>query len=193
MMNNKKKLNKIKTENFLNEFPIIFLLQQNNFTVKDWLNFKEKMQEIKNNFDASQQLEILKIKNSLLKKILLTSHQIDNSNLSENTFNFLCQGPNFIIGCKNDNHLNFLWNFINSNSKLIFISCIYKNQILNHLDLEILLKTDNSIYSGLIQNLDKKTDLYSLLQQSLTLYPLIQVQYNLLNILSQLKCFKNDK
>ena len=42
MINYKKKINKIKTENFLTEFPIIFLLQHQNFTIKDWFVFIKK-------------------------------------------------------------------------------------------------------------------------------------------------------
>lgn len=206
MINTKKKINKIKTENFLKEFPIIFLLQHNNFTVNDWLDFRKKMQEIneksfKNSckeflnksidssflnlsndlkFDKFRKsnIEILTIKNTLLKKILETKTE----NL--NSIDFICQGPNFIVGCKNEKNLHLIWNSINSNSKLLFISCFYKNQLLTHLDFEILLKTDNSVYQNLFINLDKKHGLYSTLQNTLTLCPLVETQSNLINVLS---------
>ena len=43
-MINKKIINKIKTKNFIKEFPIFFGLQHNNFTVNDWFDFKQKIQ-----------------------------------------------------------------------------------------------------------------------------------------------------
>lgn len=202
----KKKINQIKTKSFLNEFPIIFLLQHNNFSVDDWSLFKQKIQEISNaafhlnKSEMPQQLKIFNIKNSLLKKNLLTEiHSLNTSqlpqelvdvnfsNLSGDKLQYLCQGPNFVIGCKNHNHLSLLWNVLNSNSKCIFIACLYKKQLLNHLDIEILLKTDFSIYSNLIENLDKKTEFYDTLQYHLKKGPLISIQHNLLNILSLIK------
>ena len=194
MINTKKKISKIKTENFLKEFPIIFLLQHNNFTVNDWLDFRKKMQEIneksfnnshkaflKKSFNSSKSnIEILNIKNTLLKKILETYHKTENLN----SIDFICQGPNFIIGCKNEKNLDLIWNLINSNSKLLFISCFYKNQLLTHLDFEILLKTDTSVYHNLFINLDKKQGLYNALQNTLTLCPLLEIQSNLINVLS---------
>lgn len=181
-MINKKKINIIKTENFLEKFPIIILLQHNNLTVNDWLNLKKKIIELVGSDAKTSTIEILSIKNSLLKKILLGSHSLKIPNSSQGTVSFFCQGPNFIIGCKNENHLKSIWNFINSNSKFLFISCLYKNQLLNHLDLKILLETNQSIYNSFINNLDKKTDLYNVLRHNLTLHPLIRVQENLINI-----------
>lgn len=194
-MNNKKKIKKLKTKQFLAEFPIIFVLQQNNFTVNDWLNFRSKIQEIEQTFEISQQLSnsvemcpniaLLNVKNSLLKNILEFSHI--HSKLNQEFLSSTLQGPNFIIGCKNENHLNFIWNSINSNSKLLFISCLYKNQLLNHLDLEILLKTNSSIYQTFLTGLDKKTEFCNIFQESLTFYPLLQVQSNLITVLSLIK------
>ena len=182
MINTKKKINRIKTENFLKEFPIIFLLQHNNFTVNDWFDFRQKIQEINT---KSSNIEILNIKNSLFKKILESSREIKNIELKD--LNFIFQGPNFIVGCKNENHLNFILNCIKSNTKLVFISCLYKNQLLNHLDFEIVLQTNPSVYQNLFFNLDKKTEFYNTLQNSLNLYPLFYVQSNLINILSLIK------
>ena len=192
MINNKKKIHKLKTEMFLNEFPIILLLQQNNLTVNDWFDFRQKIQELCDNsqnksIDFSMNIEILNVKNTLLKKILLTSHSNKISNSCEETLKFLCQGPNFLIGCKSHDDLNSIWSLINSNSKLIFISCLYKNQLLNHLDLEILLKTNLSIYQNLFQNLDKKTEFYNTLQNPLQLQPLMWIQSNLITIFHHLK------
>lgn len=175
MIHHKKKINKLKTENFLNEFPIVFLLQHNNFTIKDWFDFRQKLQEIDGDC-----IQILNVKNSLLKKSLLTVN-------SEKKALFLCQGPNLILGCKDEAQLKSIWSFLNSYSKLIFISCFYKKQILNHLDLEIYFKTTNSIYSEFFEILDRKTQLSFLLEQSLQLQPLFHIQRNSISVFECLK------
>lgn len=185
MINNKKKIYQIKTKNFFKKFPIIFLLQHNNFTVNDWFDFKQKINEISVNEQLKNEskhlvnckdFEILNIKNSLLKNILKSHTNAEHTNRQH--LESLCQGPNFIIGCKTDKHLNALWGCINSNSKLIFISCLYQNHLLNHLDIELLLKTNLSVYQALLQSLDQKTQIYHLLQSKLKIQPLNLIQYN---------------
>lgn len=175
MIHHKKKRNKLKTENFLNEFPIIIVLQHNNFTIKDWFDFRQKLQEI-----SGDCIEILNVKNSLLKKSLVAIN-------SEKNLLFLCQGPNLILGCKDETQLKSIWSFLNSYSKLIFISCFYKKQILNNLDLEIYFKTTNSIYSEFLGVLDRKTQLSFLLKQSVQLQPLFNIQQNSIGVLECLK------
>jgi len=195
MIKNKKKINKIKTETFLEKFPILFLLQQNNFTVSDWFDFKQKIQEIENqsdskfnNLENGKKIGILNIKNSVFKKILQasTNAEISKSN-SLSSISSILQGPNFIIGCENDAQLDFIWKCVRSNKKLVFISCLYQSQLINHLDLEILLKTNSSVYQTLIHQFDKKTELYSVLNQTLTIQPLISVQLDFLNVLNYMQ------
>ena len=178
MTNYKKKINKIKTQDFLDEFSIKILLQHNNFTVKDWFNFRKKIQEISND-----SVEIFNVKNSLLKKSLLTFTDEKNSQ-------FVCQGPNFIIGCNNDKHLKSIWKEIQSHSKLLFISCFYNKKLLNHLDLKLLLNTDSSIYLQFLHTLDKKTEFFNTLQHHLNIEPLFVVQSQYLTVLDSLKNLK---
>jgi ribosomal protein L10 len=182
MTNKKKKIHKIKTENFLKEFPIIFLLQHNNFSIQDWFDFRKQLQDLKNSqsikgylHDNSQKdyqknffkdMEILHIKNTLASLVLKNTDSLE-------TLQFLCQGPNFLIGCKTQNNFNGIWNFLNANSKVIFISCIFHGKLLNHLDIETLLKTDQAIYSQLLNTLDKKTELFIRLQETLQIYSLM--------------------
>lgn len=212
MINKKKIINKIRIENLLKEYPIIFLLQHNNFTVNDWFVLKQKIQEIQNPRNdhfrdkspksfveltkKTKTIEILYIKNNLVKKAMTQNNCNDlpfkTPQMKLEFLNFLFQGPNFIIGCKDENHLKSIWNCINLNSKLIFISCFHKNEMLNHLDLELLLKTNSSVYQTLLHNLDKKTEISNVLKNSfetLTNYssPLQIIQSNLITILSQIR------
>ena len=79
------------------------------------------------------------------------------------------------------------FNVTYSNSKLVFISCFYKDQLLTHLDLEILLKTDFSIYSNFTQIIEKQTDLFNTLDYHLKMHPLFMIQSNSIRILEFLK------
>lgn len=200
MINKKKKKNLLKTEKFLNKFPIIILLQHHNLTVNDWSFFRQKIQEIS---DRSKDfkpdclvnpaptnskggghlsVEILNIKNSLLKRTRLGCHPTLSP--APCHFNFLCQGPNLVIGCKTINQLSRIWDLVNSNSKGIFISCFYKNKVVNHLDLRVLLGTNLSIYQNLLEKLDIKTDFLNTLRNPLLLDPLFRVEHNLIKTLS---------
>lgn len=185
-MINRKIRNKKKTENFIKQYPIIFLIQHHNFSVIDWFNFKQNLQEILSNSSnnlSTSQIEILNRKNSLLKKVLNQSFKGKNLKSLDSLF----QGPNFLLGCENDDHLKIIWNSINSNSKLLFISCFYRNTLLNHLDLSILLETNSSIYSNLLYNLNKTNEFFDTLQNVKEISPLYFIQSNLINVLSSIR------
>ncbi len=187
MLNDKKKISKIKTENFLQEFPLIFLLQQNNLTLKEWFELKQQIQNLSQ--EASSCCKIMTTKNTVLKKSL---DRINFSNLTklennQEILNSMCQGPSFLLGCHKETLLQPLWNCIQTNPKLVFISCFYKNQLLNHLDFEILLKTTPSVYQTFIHQVDKKTELYTTLQSPLNFQLLLNVQHQLLFTLNLLK------
>lgn len=192
MLNHKKKISKIKTENLLKEFPLIFLLQQNNLTLKEWFDLKQQIQEL--NQKSSSSCKILTIKNTILRKRLQT---FDSSNLFPKNFqpletnqeiiNSMLQGPCFLLGCHKETVLEPLWNYVQSNPKLVFICCFYKNQILNHLDFQVFLKTTPSIYQKFLQQVDKKTELYTTLQYHLKFQFLGNLQHNFLSTLKSIK------
>ena len=54
MINFKKKNKKLKTETFVNQFPILVLLQHNNLTINEWFDFKSQIQL--NYFEAINQI-----------------------------------------------------------------------------------------------------------------------------------------
>ena len=112
----------------------------------------------------------------MLKKCLQSSNHTEKNRLE--LLESLYQGPNFLLGCKNQHQLYSLWNCINSHSKLIFISCFFNNQLLNHLDLEIFLKANSLTY---------QTQFISLLLNSFSIYPLFLEQLNLLSVLAVFK------
>ena len=187
MINLKKKNHKRKTEAFVDHFPIILLLQHNNLTVQEWFDFQSQLGQKKT------ALQFLTMKNSLLKGVLLNhsgSLYMDqklHDKDKKKTIERLCQGPNVLIGCENSGELESIWRCLKTTTKCIFMSCFFEGKILNHLDVEILLKTHSTIYSTLLSHLDKKTELSSVLQTRLGLHPLLHPQRNLLGLLSLLK------
>ena len=197
MINFKKKNKKLKTETFVNQFPILVLLQHNNLTVNEWFDFKSQIQQKKtpsSSFCFKKEIQFLTIKNSLLKQVLLNHSSVlfdfKKNQLSSHNKEFvetLCQGPNVLVGCQDFSQLESLWHYLSSNRKCIFMSCFYEGKILNHLDVEILLKTNLSIYYTLFSHLDKKTELYYVLQNKLELHPLLNLQTSLLTVISLLK------
>ena len=203
MINFKKKNKKLKTETFVNQFSILVLLQQNNLTINEWFDFKSQIQQKKipsNSFCCQKEIQFLTIKNSLLKQVLLKNSPVlfdlKKKQLSSDNKEFvetLCQGPNVLVGCQDLNQLESLWHYLSGDTKCIFMSCFYKGKILNHLDVEILLKTNSSIYYTLFSHLDKKTELYSVLQNKLELHPLLNLQTSLLAVISLLKHSKTQK
>lgn len=203
MINFKKKNKKLKTETFVNQFPILVLLQHNNLTVNEWFNFKTQIQQKKtlsSSFREQKEIQFLTIKNSLLKQVLVNHSSIlfdlKKKQLSSDNKEFvetLCQGPNVLVGCQDFNQLKSLWHYLSGNTKCIFMSCFHEGKILNHLDVEILLKTNSSIYHTLFSHLDKKTELYFALQNKLELHPLLNLQTNLLTVISLLKQSKTQE
>ena len=196
-------------ETFVNQFPIVVLVQHNNLTVKEWFHFKEQILK-KTNHSTFQ---FLNTKNSLLTQVLVEnylrsslnfkkdekqacfasfseSNRVSSSCFENSSLKKMCQGPNFLIGCHDSDQLQSLWNLVSSTNKCLFISCFYKKKLLNHLDLEILFKTNSSIYQTFLSNLDKKTQLHDTLQIPLQLHPLITLQTNLLLVFSALKQWK---
>ena len=200
-MNNKTKINKIKLKTLLKKFPILVVIQHNNLTVKDWFELKQQINslspQLASDFMLNERLEysqpnlkILSIKNSLLKYVLLETHSTQGNSFNDTLVKTLCQGPNLLIGCQSVEQLQSLFKLVNTSTKYLFISCFYNNQLLTHLDLKALLKTNSSIYQRFISCLDKKTELYNTLQTYLEFQPLQNVQTNLLAIFSALKNFK---
>jgi len=144
------------------------------------------------------EFQLLHVKNSLLKQYLMKNQKLSHLNSVET----LCQGPNFLLGCKEVDNVKKLWDFLHTPSFLIkktempsflFMGCFYKNQILNHLDFGILLKTDLTIYQNLLLQLEKKSEIYTLLHNSLFLTPLLAAQSSLLMTFSALKAQKTSK
>ncbi len=200
-MNNKTKINKMKLKTLLKKFPILVVIQHNNLTVKDWFELKQQINQLSSQLsskfllnerleDSQPDLKILSIKNSLLKHVLLETLSTRGNSFDDNLVKTLCQGPNLLIGCQSVEQLKSLFNLISTSTKYLFISCFYNNQLLTHLDLKVLLKTNLSIYQCFISCLDKKTELYNTLQTYLEFQPLQNVQTNLLAIFSTLKNFK---
>jgi len=109
MTNLKKKNDLAKIEQFINANPILLILQSPNSTANEWFSFKQHMKE--NNVE----FQLLHVKNSLLKQYLMKNQKLSHLNSVET----LCQGPNFLLGCKEVDNVKKLWDFLHTPSFLI--------------------------------------------------------------------------
>jgi ribosomal protein L10 len=75
----KKQINLKKTINFFSEYKIILSFQYSNLTVKEWCDFKLKLQKLK-------KIGILFTKNTLMKKVQ-ESTKLTNTIKYNNKFN----------------------------------------------------------------------------------------------------------
>lgn len=184
MTNLKKKNQKLKTETFVDQFPIILLLQHNNLTVHEWSGFQSQLEQ------KETSLRFLTIKNSLLRGVLLNQRgflSLDHPFHDKKVVERVCQGPNVLVGCGDSGELDSIWRCLKTTTKCIFMSCFFKGKILNHLDVEILLKTHSTIYPTLLSQLDKKAELCGLLHTRLKLHPLFYPQRQLVGLFSFLE------
>lgn len=201
MTSKKKKISVLKTKNFFEKYPILLFLQHNNCTTKDWSDFKKK------------NVEFLVLKNSIPKIVRCLENDqaesiksspnqrfganwnntsgndkvLGNSNfsaLSYDKVNALFQGPSIALGCRDIEQLDKVWTFLKSQSNLVFVGGFLQNQVLNHLDIEKLLKINHSIYNVLLSQLNVQNELYGTLKKSLNLNYLNQISQSFLNTLS---------
>ena len=185
MINKKNKIHLLKTTNFFREYPIILLLQHNNLKVSEWSNLRLHLKQMNN-------VNLLIGKNSVIEKALLPLFK--NQNLK-----YLFQGPSSFIGCQEISQLKDICNFSKSIPNIIFIGGImtssksenFRNQFLNHLDLEKLVQLDNSIYVNLLNVLNSKNNIYDLLQKSLDLNYFLNIQTSFVSCLNTYPEFKN--
>lgn len=174
----KKNLHFLQIQKFLKNYKWIIFLQHNNLGVKNWSKLRIELK--------SQQSEILLFKNTIMKNSLATYFLKKNSGLID-SINFLFQGPSFACGCNNLVEMQNILNILKSTENILVIGGIYSNQIVNHLDLEKLIKLDDSIYPKFLNIFSQKNDLDTILNSSINLNILNQVQSNFLFCLTQLQ------
>lgn len=182
----KKKIDLLKTKNILKNYPIILFFQHNNCTVADWAHLKTNIVQING-------VKMHIIKNSIVQKILLNDTLVSPEKIKN-----LFQGPNFIIGCHNVEHIDSIFKLIKPNSNTIFIGGLFENQVINHLDLEKLLTLKHQAFSTNIllqQIISNNYSVYLNLLKSVNtnsyLNNLMLPMFQLVQCLNQLKNQKN--
>jgi len=187
----KKQINLKKTINFFSEYKIILSFQYNNLTVKEWCDFKLKLQKLK-------KIGILFTKNTLMKKVQestkLTNTIKYNNKLNstlkhdiivENNIkkNFFFQGPSVIVGCETIEELEYIFNLIKSSPNIILLGGWLETQPLTHLDLTKLLQVNTSSYNRLISLFANTTTFHDILNQHLKFHTFSLPAFSLINCL----------
>ncbi len=166
MISLKKQLYILKIQQLFTENSIVLIYQYNHINVQDCYNLKIQVKSIKN----------LVVKNTLFFKAFesnskknlfflelesqpLISEKINGD--KKNIFsingkqllkmNFLFQGPILLIACNSLSQLKNSAEFLQNNHKFLFLGAVFKNQIINHLDLKKLLEIDNKVYENFLK------------------------------------------
>ena len=197
-----KNLTFLRTQRFLETYPILFFFQHNNLSVSQW----KKLKTIKN-------CEFLVVKNSVLRHLIgLTSdikhisskydrnmkkvktqliHEKNEMNgkatptINEYSTN-LFQGPCFILGIKDSSQLKILKNLQNQKLPIFFVGGLVNNHILNHLDIEKWVQLDINTYTPFVSSLNQSFLLVNTFSVNSLLY-INTLRSSLVNALEFLK------
>ena len=167
----------LKTQNFLQTYPIILFFQHNNLSVKQWLDLGIQLK----NF---QDTDILVLKNTLIENLLAEQKYSNRDN-----FVSIFQGPCFALGFSNLSQIKDILKITNQITPIFLLGGIYNNQLINHLDISKLLQLDEKVHEVLITNLNQGTQLHNILSTPVekSCMQLDQVAQNRLHCLHVLK------
>ena len=159
--------NKIISHNistFLEVHLLLFFFNYNHMSIEEWRIIKSELGQIekyKYKFFKNQ------ISNNFIKKSkqTFTSFSIDkkqNNDKKKPEFeklSTLFQTPTFLMGINSLEKCKQVFDLTKKHKKLIFVGGIYQNQIINHLDLDYLLKVQEFAYPTLLSNLQYNLEL----------------------------------
>jgi ribosomal protein L10 len=159
----KKSLINYKSNNILQEYPIILCFHYNNKDIENWHYIKKKLSKIENIKSSVFHNKIahtIQTKNSLC----IQQDKFEYSN-REKLLN-LFQGPTFVIGCNKLEDIIKIKNLFINFSNLLFIGGFYKNQPLSYYTLNKLIKLDQSTVLNLINILNLKLNFLHYFQKN---------------------------
>ena len=178
----------LKTQNFLQTYPIILFFQHNNLSVNQWLNLRIQLKNLQvvktTELGKIQETDILVLKNTLIENLLI---QEKFSNIHE--FTSLFQGPCFALGFSNSSQISDILKITKQTTPIFLLGGIYNNQLVNHLDIKKILQLDEKVHEVLITNLNQGIQLHNVLLTPIqnSCMQLDQVAQNLLHCLHVLK------
>ena len=167
----KKKLISHNISRFLEENLLVFFFNYNHINTEEW-------HLIKNQLSKVEKVHTRVIKNGIANNVIRKKKEKIYYNIEK--LSTLFQGPTFLIGISSVKELKPVFNIIKKQKKCVFVGGLYQGQLINHLDVEYLLKVEKVAY----------TNLLSTLQSTLYLTP---ITTNLENIYSLLKCYTSVK
>ena len=153
--------NKIISHNiskFLEVNLLVFFFNYNHMSIEEWRIIKSELAKIEK---VNSKVVKNQIANNFLKKSkeAVTCFSMDkkqNNDKKKEQFeklSTLFQGPTFLMGITSLEKCKQVFDFTKKHKKLIFVGGIYQNQIINHLDLDYLLKVHKFAYPTLLSNL----------------------------------------
>lgn len=144
----KKKIISHNISKFLEDNLLVFFFNYNHITIEEWRTIKNQLSKVK-------KVNTKVIKNQIANNVIKNRSVCERDNRTKqfDKLSTLFQGPTFIIGITSTQECKDVFNIIKKQKKLIFIGGLYQGQLVNHLDVEYLLKVEKLAYANLISTL----------------------------------------
>lgn len=163
----KKRIISHNISKFLEENLLVFFFNYNHIKTEEWHLIKNQLSKIK-------RVDTLVVKNRIANNVIKKQKGRKEETGQIET---LLQGPTFLIGITSPQECGPVFSIIRKQKKCIFVGGLYQGQLINHLDLEYLLKVEKVAHTNLI----------STLQSLLYLTP---ITTNIVHLYYLLKCYQ---
>lgn len=94
------------------------------------------------------------------------------------------QGPTLMLGFVSLKQLQDIYEILNETPNFMFVGGLFQNQIINHLDLDKIVKLDSFVYENLLKKCLNCSELFFFLKNLINFKVLTSVQENLLHVLT---------
>lgn len=173
----KKKIILQNIYQFLDKKQGVLFFNYNHINTQEWLIIKNQLSKVK-------QVDTLVVKNRIGNHVITKKEQSlkERKQKGEQVQTGLCmeklstlfQGPTFLIGINSPQEYEPVFSIIKKQKKCIFVGGLYQGQLVNHLDVEYLLKVEKSAYTNFIKALQSLLYLTPITTNRVQLYYLLK-------------------
>nr|QES94779.1 ribosomal protein L10 [Trebouxia lynnae] len=175
----KKKIISQNIYEFLEKKQKVLFFNYTHINTQEW-------HSIKNQFSKVKQVETLVVKNRIGNHVLRKNKKSEKQKeqkgeqvqtgkrLYIEKLSTLFQGPTFLIGIDSPQECEPVFSIIKKQKKCIFVGGLYQGQLVNHLDVEYLLKVEKSAYTNFISTLQSVLYLTPITTNRVQLYYLLK-------------------
>ena len=166
----KKKLISHNISRFLEENLLVFFFNYNHINTEEW-------HLIKNQLSKVEKVNTRVVKNGIANNVIRKKNLCEKRNYNIEKLSTLFQGPTFLIGIKDSKECEPVFNIIKKQKKCVFVGGLYQGQLINHLDVEYLLKVEKVAYTNLLSTLQSTLHLTPITTNLVQLYYFVKMLY----------------